>query len=614
MNNFKPVLIIKLLLVLLISSCNTSRHHEVVLKILETSDVHGAIFPHDFIRSKPMNHSLAQAQTYISKLKIEPGHEVILLDNGDILQGQPTVYYSNYEETDLPHICSEVMNYMEYDAATIGNHDIEAGHQVYDKVREEFEFPWLAANAVDTKTGKPYFKPYTIIKRKGVRIAILGMITPGIPKWLPENLWEGIVFNDMVETAREWVPKIMETEKPDLMIGLFHAGHNAGYGGGSDTSYLNDNASLMVAREVPGFDIVFIGHDHDEYNGFVKNNLGNNVLVLDPGSSARLIAQATVKMTWNNKSGNYTKEIEGELVEVKMSRNKSSGTYTKEVMGQLIETKNFQADPNFLKEFNDQYNIIESYVSREVGVFEKALHSSDALFRDNDFMELIHQVQLDVSGASISFAAPLSMNAIVDSGNVYVRDMFQLYRFENFLYTIDLSGKEIHDYLEYSYSLWFNTMHSASDHLIRFVTEDDGLPKRFEKNPTYRLANSYYSFDSAEGINYIVDVSRPFGERIEILSLADGSTFDTEARYNVALNSYRGNGGGGHLTEGAGIPVSELPQRILSSTSKDLRYYMMRWIEKRAIVSLSANNNWKTVPEDWWIEAAKRDREMLFGR
>ena len=590
MNQFKPVHIISLLLVFLFFSCNTSRHHEVVFKILETSDVHGAIFPYDYIRSQEMNHSLAQVQTYISKLKSESGHEVILLDNGDILQGQPTVYYSNYEETDLPHICSEVMNYMEYDAATIGNHDIEAGHQVYDKVAEEFNFPWLAANAVDTKTGKPYFEPYTIIKRKGVKIAVLGLITPGIPKWLPENLWDGIVFNDMVETAREWIPKIMETEKPDLMIGLFHAGHNSGYDGGSDTSYLNDNASLMVAREVPGFDIVFIGHDHDEYNGFVKNKRGKDVLVLDPRSSARLISQATVKMTWDKKSGSYSKEI----------------------MGQLIETKNYQVDSNFMKEFRDQYNIIESYVSREVGVFEKALYSSDALFSDNEFMELIHQVQLEVSGASISFAAPLSMNAVVDSGNVYVRDMFQLYRFENFLYTMDLSGKEIQNYLEYSYNLWFKTMHSASDHLIRFVTGDDGQVRRFETAPAYRLANSYYSFDSAEGINYIVDVSRSYGKRIKILSMADGTKFDPEARYKVALNSYRGNGGGGHLTEGAGIPAYELSKRILSSTSKDLRYFMMRWIEKKAVVSPTVNYNWKTIPEDWWVEAARRDRELLF--
>ncbi len=592
MNQFRPVLIINLLLVLLISSCKTPRHHEVILKILETSDVHGAIFPYDFIRSQTMNHSLAQAQTYIRELRGETEHEVILLDNGDILQGQPTVYYSNYEETDLFHICSEVMNYMEYDAATIGNHDIEAGHMVYDKLVKEFEFPWLAANAVNTKTGKPYFKPYTIIKRKGVKIAVLGLITPGIPKWLPETLWEGIVFNDMVETAREWVPMIMETEKPDLMIGLFHAGHNAGYGGGSDTSYLNENASLLVAKEVPGFDIVFIGHDHDEYNGFVKNNMGDNVLVLDPGSSARLVAQATVKLTWDKESASYSKEI----------------------FGELIETKNFQVDSNFQKEFMDQYKNIESYVSREVGVFEKALYSSDALFCDNDFMDLIHQVQLDVSGASISFAAPLSMNAIIDSGNVYVRDMFQLYRFENFLYTIDLSGKEIHDYLEYSYNLWFNTMESASDHLIRFVTEDDGMPKKFEKNPTYRLLNTYYNFDSAEGIKYIVDVSQDCGKRIKILSMADGTGFDPDTRYKVALNSYRGNGGGGHLIEGAGIPASELSQRILSSTSKDLRYYMMRWIEKKAVVSLLANYNWKTVPEAWWMEAAKRDRELLFDR
>jgi len=105
--------------------------------------------------------------------------EVILLDNGDILQGEPVVYFSNYMDTASIHVCAAAMNFMEYDAATVGNHDIEAGHDVYDKLVNEFHFPWMAANAIDISTGEPYFQPYTIIKRKGLRIAVLGLITPG---------------------------------------------------------------------------------------------------------------------------------------------------------------------------------------------------------------------------------------------------------------------------------------------------------------------------------------------------------------------------------------------------------------------------------------------------
>ena len=190
------------------------------LKIIETSDVHGAILPYDFLRDTSTNSSLSQIHTYVNSEKVrKPNQQVILLDNGDILQGDPLVYFYNYEDSTSTHISAQAMNFMNYDAATIGNHDIETGHLVYDKFRKEINFPWLAANAIDTKTGEPYFDPYTIIERGGVRIAVLGLTTPYIPNWLPEILWEGIEFEDMVETAEKWIPVIKENEKPDLIIG-----------------------------------------------------------------------------------------------------------------------------------------------------------------------------------------------------------------------------------------------------------------------------------------------------------------------------------------------------------------------------------------------------------
>ena len=145
------------------------------LKIIETSDVHGSIVPYDLINETSTNSSLAQVHSYVIAKKRQPDTEVILLDNGDLLQGDPMTYYYNYEDTSR-HIFAEAMNHMKYDAATIGNHDIETGHAVYDKFRRQLSFPWLAANAINTKTDEPYFEPYTIIERKGVRVAVLGLI------------------------------------------------------------------------------------------------------------------------------------------------------------------------------------------------------------------------------------------------------------------------------------------------------------------------------------------------------------------------------------------------------------------------------------------------------
>ncbi len=138
----------------------------VTLKLIETSDVHGSFFPYDFIKAKEVPSSLAQVYAYVKEQRANPDQHVILLDNGDILQGQPTVYYSNFEKTDSMHICAEVMNFMQYDASIFGNHDVEAGHAVYDKLTQEFEFPWLAANAVRADTGEPYLGAYAMFEKR----------------------------------------------------------------------------------------------------------------------------------------------------------------------------------------------------------------------------------------------------------------------------------------------------------------------------------------------------------------------------------------------------------------------------------------------------------------
>ena len=194
-----------------------------VLKFVETTDVHGSLFPYNFITDKPVDGSLAQLAYYLMSERSDPKQSVILLDNGDILQGQPVVYYYNFEKTNVPHVLSEMMNYLQYDAATLGNHDIEAGHPVYDRLVKEFRFPWLAANAVKPD-GKPYFKPYTVLNREGFRIAIIGMITPWIPNWLPSQFWTGMQFEDMVVSAKKWIKVVQEKEHPDFVVGLFHSG------------------------------------------------------------------------------------------------------------------------------------------------------------------------------------------------------------------------------------------------------------------------------------------------------------------------------------------------------------------------------------------------------
>ena len=564
----------------------------VNVKIIETSDVHGAIFPYDLVNNRPSNSSLAQVMTYLNEQRADTNQIVFLLDNGDILQGDPVVYYYNFEKTDTIHLYADVMNFMGYDAATIGNHDIETGHKVYDKFNREIKFPWLAANAIKTSDGEPYFKPYTTIEKNGIKVAVLGLITPAIPQWLPEKIWEGMQFDDMVETAQKWVKIIRETEQPDLLIGLFHAGVNYNYNDESESTYKNENASKLIAEKVAGFDVIFVGHDHEGWNFKTRNPNGKEVLVLGTQASAKTLAVANIKLMFDKFCGFFTNQ---------------------EMSGEIIEVKNYRPDEIFMKRFSPALEEVKTYVSRPIGKFTKSISSRDAILGPSEFVDLINTVQLELTNADISFTAPLSFNAQIKQGDLYVKDMFNLYRYENLLYTIEMTGKEIKDYLEYSYGNWFNQMKDENDNLLRFKVDEKGNLVYSQRSNSPELYERFYNFDAAAGIDYEVDVTKPIGEKIKIINFSDGRKFEPDSKYKVALNSYRGNGGGGHLIRGAKISKEELSKRIISSTEKDLRYYMMKWIEEKKSVEPKLLGNWKVVPENFWLSGKQKDYKTLFN-
>jgi 2',3'-cyclic-nucleotide 2'-phosphodiesterase / 3'-nucleotidase len=549
--------------------------------IIETTDVHGVVLPFDFVEKKPLNASLASAAAYIRKVRNKNGN-ILLLDNGDNLQGQPEEYYYNFIDTVSPHFNAEVMNYLSYDAGTVGNHDIEAGHAVYDRLRKLYKFPLMAANAVDIKTGQPYFKPYTIFKKNGIKIVVFGMVTPAIPTWLPPELYSGMEFRDMLKTAKKWMPEIL-AQKPDLVVGLFHSGWNRSFNKESADT-LNENGSAAVAYYVPGFDIIFNGHDHNTANEKFVNSAGDTVLILDGGSKAEEIAEADVTF----KSGK--KKI---------------------ITGSIVKMKNYLPDKDFTSHFKLQDSIIRKYVDKVIGESTSSISSRDSYFGSSGFVDMIHSMQLEITGADVSFAAPLSFDVSIPKGPVTVGDMFKLYRYENMLYTMRMSGNEILKYLEYSYSGWLNTMKGPDDFLLNYRLGKEGKPAMTEGRA--RLRNQSYNFDSAAGINYIVDVSKPEGSRVSIISFSDRRPFQKDKIYRVAVNSYRGNGGGGHFTEGVGLNSAELRSRLISSTDKDLRYYIIKAIEKRKVIAPSPNKNWKIVPEEWVKKAVPRDSVMLFG-
>ena len=563
----------------------------VKLKVIETSDVHGHFFPWDFMEGRPIKGTLVRANSYITRQRKAMGNDrLLLIDNGDILQGQPCVYWSNYVMPEDENLAAQVVNYMQYDAETVGNHDIEPGHKVYDKWIREVRCPLLGANIVheDKKNAEANPKniytglqPYSVHYVDGAKIVVLGMLTPAIPNWLNRSIWKGIEFEEMVSCAKKWVKYIQENEKPDLLFGLFHSGFN----GGIHTPDYDEDATEAVAKEVPGFDIIFFGHDHMLHNEWVTNCEGKKVLCIDPSCYVKYIAEADITLKY-----------------------KGDKLVSKQIKGKLVNVENETIDEQMLQHFQPKIDEVKAYVARKIGRFEHPVYSREGFFGNSAFTDLIHNLQLKISGADVSFNAPLAFDNVIQAGEVTQADMFKLYRFENLMFVLRMTGEEIHKYLEFSYSLWANTMTSPDDHAL--LLND---ASKYDQQRT-GFMNYTFNFDSAAGIDYVVDLTKPVGQKVNILQMTNGEPFDESKWYKVVMNSYRANGGGELLTRGAGIPQDSLESRVLFHTDMDQRHYLTEKIHEMGSVDPQPNHNWRFVPEAWARPALERDYKQLFGK
>ncbi|MDO4789629.1 MAG: 5'-nucleotidase C-terminal domain-containing protein [Porphyromonas sp.] len=561
----------------LLTQCGSLQKNDVTLTILHTTDIHGSVFPYNFIQDEPLGGSYSRIATYVDSVR-GADKNMILLDAGDILQGQPTAYYYNFIDTLSTHLMATALNYIKYDAVTVGNHDIETGHSVYDRFGKSLNMPFLAANVTDTATEKPYFQPYTVIEKSGKKIVILGLTTPSVPNFLPETLWSGMRFEDIVTTAQTYIQEIKEKQNPDMIVVLLHAGR----GDKSNTEEpMLENAGYALATLVPEIDLVCCGHDHALYIDSVAHpQLQKQTYIINPAAGGSFISQTKVTFT-------------------------SSGI---RIVPELVSLEKTEPSEDFIRTFDNEYQAVKEFVASPVGFATLPISSRLAFFGPSAFVDLIHQVQLShFEDADISFSSPLTMNTEVRQGEILMRDLFRLYKYENSLYLLSLSGEEIKSALEYSYDLWVRTIEPGEESFLLFKQGEEG-------HKMTKLKEPYYNFDSAHGIRYTVDITKPSGKRITILSLADGTPFESGKSYKVVVNSYRGSGGGGMLTKGISLTKEQLNDRILKTSGKDLRYLLMQYLQAHNPLTPAPSSTWKFVPESIAVPAAKKDSLLLFSQ
>lgn len=505
--------------------------------ILGTTDLHSHVFDWDYYTdaayqdSKGNSVGVARVATLVKQQRAAKGEDrVLLVDAGDIIQGTSLAYY--YARVDPivgtggkrgpRHPMAIAMNAMRYDAAALGNHEFNYGIETLRRFEEQCHFPLLGANALDAKTLRPAFQPYTVKRVRvpgapDIKVGILGLTNPGIALWDKDNVSGKMAFTGLVEQAKKYVPR-MRALGCDVVFLTDHSGLDGSSSYGDELPYV-ENASNLVAQQVPGIDAILVGHTHTEVSSYTVTNTetGKDVVLSEPYC--------------------YGMRLTVFDFELELVHGQWKVTSTK---AQTLNSNAVEEDAEITGLLTADHDLVVTYVNTPVGTCTADLSAAEACWKDVPVMDFIHQVQTAAVAAGlstadaalplISVAAPFSRTADIPRGDVTIRDVAGLYIYDNTLYGKKLTGAQLKDYLEYAAKYY---------HQVPAGTKVD--------TATLTNANSFwdYMYDTAAGVSYDIDIAQPEGSRIKNLSHAGTPVADDQV-FVVAVNNYRANGGSGY--------------------------------------------------------------------
>jgi 2',3'-cyclic-nucleotide 2'-phosphodiesterase/3'-nucleotidase len=526
---------------------------QVTVTVMATTDLHGNLYPIDYVTDRPAARGLAKLATLVRAVRAENPNN-LLIDAGDTIQGTPLEYvYQTLARTGSAPLGLKpatpltadpmmlAMNKLGYDAMAVGNHEFNYGLKNLTAARDAAKFPWLSANTVG---GRVPFARTFLKSVGGVRVVVIGITTPVVPQWeKPENLGT-YKFTSPIDAVRKEIAEA----KADLVIVAAHSGLGP--------EEPEENVVEALATKVPGIHAIVFGHSHKELEGKTING----VLAVQPKNWAISLARLDFTMERQGKAWKVA-ERKSRLIPVKADT---------------------EAAPDILEIARPYHELAQAYLNTPVAT--SAVEHTGALGRvaDSAVIDAIHQVQLFYAKADVSFASLFNQAVRVPQGQVTVRQIAAMYPYDNELYAIEGTGKMVKDALE---------------NAARYYVSCSGA--RCGETPLINRDVIGFNYDMAEGVEYEVDLTRPAGDRIRNLRFR-GAPLAPGRSLRLAVNNYRAAGSAGYsMFQGA---------KVVWRSGEEIRDMVVRYYTERKTLPEKATGNWRVVPD-----AARRtlEREAL---
>lgn len=554
---------------------------EHTLAVLTTTDLHQYIMPYDYINDRPDETiGISKIYTLVEAARQEYAH-TLLLSAGDDIQGslvgdlEAEVQPLQGDETQAIILA---MNAMNYDAAAVGNHEVtDFGLDFFERAQRGSDFPWLSANIMRADNPEEFYTdPYVILEREidgiPIRIGVVGFVPPHIMDWGRRHLQGKVTAPDIVEQARKIIPRVRE--KSDIVIALAHTGIDPAP---EDSYSARGNAAWWLAQ-VPGIDALALGHQHRRFPGDFASLAEEHPEGIDNDRGLLQGVPAVMPGAWGRNLG---------VIELNLRH--SNGTW-QVVSGQSHlrpVTEEVASHPLIEEIVRERHEQTLAYVRTPIGATEREIASFFSRLKDTAVTQIVNEAQLwyarqlfagtewedtPILSAAAPFIAgrngPLDFTRVTDDVNI--GDVTDLYVFPNTVFVAKLDGLQVRDWLERSAEN-FNRIDPAStepQHLVDY---------------NFRA----YNFDVIEGIEYLLDVTRPAGERV-VSATFEGTELNEEMVFLVVTNNYRGSGGGSfpHMTE----------ENILMATTDINREQIINYISQRQVVNPEPSRNWRIKP------------------